>query len=204
MRETPLRAGLQIQVLSPASKVRGRLLQLQLYCMCQVEFSSESCSVQHVGLVVCLLLLLTPAGVFNSFKSTYDFQLQPTVLDDFTAILTIRHPNISTSFSLTRFRLSVSPNPAAATATTNTSSGGSGTAAPVTLFNPLLSPRLACGVTLPMLSAATYSGGGSKLLSDFNSIVASNAVIDGPAWVQSSLTSSAPVTINTTVSGRSE
>lgn len=164
-------------------------------CVCLGQESA----VPRLHLLVCDVLVLV-AGAFNSFKSTYDFQLQPSILDDYLAILTIRHPNVSGSFVMTRFRLSVSPNPATAAAATVTNITTSTAAAPVVLFNPLVNPRLVCSVVMPSITLSTYSGGSTKLLADFNSIVASNAVLDSPAWVQSSLTNSTPVTINATVS----
>jgi hypothetical protein len=122
------------------------------------------------------------------------------VLDDYLAILTIRHPNVSGSFGMTQFRISVSPNTAAAAATATTNANSSSTPAPVVLFNPLVNPRLVCSVTLPRIALTAYSGGSSKLLADFATIMTGNAALEGPAWVQRSLTSSAPVTINATVS----
>lgn len=101
---------------------------------------------------------------------------------------------------MTQFRISVSPNPAAAAATASTNATNSAAAAPVVLFNPLVNPRLVCSVTLPRITLVAYSGGSSKLLADVATVVASNAALEGPAWVQPSLSSSAPVIINTTVS----
>jgi hypothetical protein len=144
-------------------------------------------------------------GVFNSFKGAYDFQLQPTVVDTYLAVITIRHPNVSSSFVLTTFHISVSPNPVAAAgdaaSNTSTAAGTAAvTAASVALFNPLVNPRLVCSISLPRLLATSNTGGPSKLLADFNSIVTSNALLAGPTWVQSSLTRDSPVTVNATVS----
>lgn len=101
---------------------------------------------------------------------------------------------------MAQFRISVSPNPTTAATPSATNATSSTTAAPVVLFNPLVNPRLVCSVTLPRIALTAYRGGSIKLLADFASIVASNAALEGPAWVQTSLTSSTPVTINTTVS----
>lgn len=145
------------------------------------------------------------AAVFNAFKGAYTFQLPPSSLDTYLAIITIRHPNVSTSFAMSQFNITVVPNAAAAVDTSvNSSSTAATAAAPMVLFNPLVNPKLVFSVTLPYLAAATYSGGQSKLLADFNGIVAGNAGLDGPAWVESSVFNSAPVTIQATVSGCSQ
>lgn len=139
--------------------------------------------------------------MFNSFKGAYTFQLQPSSLDTFLAIITFRHPNVSTSFTMSQFNITVSPNPAAA-ADASTTTGSMATANQVVLFNPMVDPKLVFNIILPYLDATTYTGGQSKLLADFNSIVATNAALDGPAWVESSISNSMPVTILATVSNR--
>lgn len=127
--------------------------------------------------------------------------MQLGTLDTYFAVLTMRHPNVSGSFVMIQFHLSLVPDPAAAAApAANDTSTPAVTAASLALFNPLVNPRLGCTVTLPRITLSTYIGGSSKLLRDFNSIVASNAALDGPAWVQSSLTNSTPVTISAAVS----
>jgi hypothetical protein len=139
-------------------------------------------------------------GAFNTIKGTYDFTVTSNILDTYMAIITIRHPNVSTSFSMARFYLSISPPPVSDATATPANGTNTASAASVVLFNPLVNPRLLCLVTLPRMTASTYNGGSSKLLSDFNTIVASNAVLDSPSWVQSMLTGSSSLTINTTVS----
>lgn len=141
------------------------------------------------------------AGVFNAFKGAYTFQLPPSQLDTYLAIITFTHPNVSTSFTMSQFNITVFPSPV--TAADIPVSGGATTAvmaASVALFNPLVNPRLMFSVALPFLSTNSYSGGQVKLLADFNIIVSSNAGLDGPAWVESNVTNSTPVTIQATVS----
>lgn len=120
----------------------------------------------------------------------------------YLAVLSIRHPNISTSAAATFFHISaiVAPAPAAASATNTTGTAAAVTAATVALYNPLVNPRILCGVVLPRLAASSYTGGSSKLLADFAAVVSANAALAGPNWVQSSVVTSTPLTINATVS----
>jgi hypothetical protein len=139
--------------------------------------------------------------VFNAFKGAYTFQLPPSQLDTYMAIITFRHPNVSTSFSMAQFNITVSPSTAtAADIPASGTSTAAVTTASIALFNPLVNPRLVFSVALPFFSTTSHSGGQVKLLADFNTIVSSNAGLDGPAWVESSVTNSTPVTIQATVS----
>lgn len=74
------------------------------------------------------------------------------------------------------------------------------TAASLALFNPLVNAKLVCNVTLPQLAAASYPGGSNKLLAEFNSVVASNAALEGTQAVQSTLTNTAPAMVHAVVS----
>jgi hypothetical protein len=53
-------------------------------------------------------------------------------------------------------------------------------------------------VEFPSITAATY-GGAAKVVSDFQSIVATTVGLAGPAWVSATALNSTPVVLNVTV-----
>jgi hypothetical protein len=162
------------------------------------------------------------AGIFNAFRGAYEINVWPQVEQPYLAVLSLRHPNISSSFRAFTFRLTAVTDPdalearaaaeaaaaaAAAALTAKAAPSAAATAAAAAaaagpVFNPLLQPRVALAVELPGLDAAAY-GGAPKVLADFKAIVASTAVLDGPDWVVANLTGTKPVAINATVGGAS-
>lgn len=120
-------------------------------------------------------------------------------------MLSLRHPNLTSSFVVKTFQLAVVPNPAlaAAATTTNTSTTTAATstvtAASIALFNPLVNPRFDFVATFNRLSAVSYPGGSTQALDTFKTIVAANAVVDGPKWVVASVLALTPLKINATV-----
>lgn len=155
-----------------------------------------------------MLMLVTtrllPTGVFDAVKGSYTFAMTSNTPDTYLVILSLRHPNVSGSFTMTKFHLAVVPNPAAVTAaTTNTSTTtdlSTVTAASVALFNPLVNPQVSYVVRFPQLLVSAYAGGGAKALADFKAVVAATGSLDGPAWVQAVVLPGAQLTVNTTVS----
>lgn len=153
--------------------------------------------------------------MFNAFRSTYEIKVWPQAQGSFLALLSLRHPNVSSSFRLAAFRLTAAPNPeapppAASSAPTAsapaTAGGATSTATAAALlaaagpvFNPLLHPRISLVATFPAVSAASYGGGTTKLMADFRAIVAFTAALTGPDWVIANLTNAAPATVNATV-----
>lgn len=152
-------------------------------------------------------------GIFNSFRGVYEVKVLPQVEQLYLAVLSIRHPNITTSFRAVTFHVTATQNPdvlaaaaavaaAAATSTSSTSTTSGSTTLTAAqigpVFNPLTHPTVSLLVMLPRLTAAVY-GGASQVLADFTSIVTSTAVLDGPEWVVASLVNSTPVTVNATV-----
>jgi hypothetical protein len=145
------------------------------------------------------------AGVFDAVRGSYTFQIFPSLPDTYLALLSIRHPNLSNSFNLTKFHLAVVPNPAtaAAAAAANasaTTDSSAVTAASLALFNPLVNPRVSFVVSLPDVVVARYAGGSAKALSDFNAVVAAKAALDGASWVQAALLPGTSLIVNATVS----
>ncbi len=159
-------------------------------------------------------------GVYSTFKGLYQLQLFPQVAQDYVALLSVRHPNIDGTFTLTRFTISAIANPVAATdtsttgSTTTTSSTptslaaalASGTASAASIvaalgpsFNPLVNPKLTFNATFPKLNAATY-GGADRLVAHFSAIVSSVAALTSPQWVVAVVASPSPVVIQATVS----
>jgi len=112
----------------------------------------------------------------------------------YLGLLSIRHPNISSSFAFVQFRVEVASNPAA-TQTANSTADNS----TVVLFNPLSNPQIGFTVTFPKLTAATYAGGSSKAMKDFQAVVAAAAALEGPSWVQATVVNASTLTFNTTV-----
>jgi hypothetical protein len=160
---------------------------------------------------------LRPPGIFNAFRGAYEISVWPQVEQVYLAVLSLRHPNISSSFRVFTFHLAAVTDPevlaaraaaeaaasaaattAAAKPTTAAASAAAAVAAAGPVLNPLLQPRVVLAVTLPALDAAAY-GGRAKVLADFKTIVAGTAVLDGPEWVLANLTSTKPVIINATV-----
>lgn len=149
--------------------------------------------------------------MFNAFRSAYEVKVWPQAQAAYLALLSLRHPNVSSSFRLAAFRLTAAPDPELAAApapgaATSTTSGGTTStttttlAAPGPVFNPLLHPRINLVVAFPKVgSASEYGGGPTKLLGDFRAIVASTAALTGPDWVVASLIASTPATVNATV-----
>lgn len=155
------------------------------------------------------------AGIFNAFQGLYQIKLLPPTEQPYLAVLSMRHPNVSTSFRVVAFHVAAVTNPevaeakaaaaaaAAAAAVAAASGVGSASAAPSLaqlgpVFNPLTQPRVGLLVALPALTAAAY-GGEAKLVADFRAIVASNAALQGPEWVAASLVNSTPAVVNATV-----
>lgn len=149
-----------------------------------------------------------PAGVFNAFRGTYEIKVWPQAQQTYLAVLSLRHPNVSTSQRLVTFRVTAALNPEAAVAapgagggTTTTGGGASAAllAAAGPVFNPLLNPRISMVVTFPAMDATTYGGGAPKLLADFSAIVAATAALVGPEWVVVKYVNTTPATLNATV-----
>lgn len=145
------------------------------------------------------------AGVFSTLTGAYSFQFRAGTPDNYLAVVSIRHPNISTSPVAAFCHIAAVVNVATAAPATPafnaTASTATVTAASLAIFNPLANPSISCGVSLPRLSASTYAGGSSKLLADFGAVVAANAVLDGPNWVQASVVNATPAVLNATVRG---
>jgi hypothetical protein len=149
--------------------------------------------------------LAWPAGVFDAVRGSYTFQIFPSLPDTYLALLSLRHPNLTNSFNLTKFHLAVVPNPAtaAAAAAANASAAGDSsvvTAASLALFNPLVNPQVAFVVSLPDVAVPQYAGGSAKALADFKLVVAAKGALDGASWVQAAVLPGTTLAINATVS----
>jgi len=181
------------------------------------------------GLFYCVLIVCTttqhnsqisnpqtlptnPPGVFNAFRGVYEIKVWPQLEQTYLAVLSIRHPNVSSTFRLVTFHLTAATSPdaalaaataAAAATQTTTAASGAGSSTPTLaqigpVFNPLLNPQVRLVVTFPSIDAVAY-GGGDKVLADFRAIVAGTAALQGPEWVQAALVNTTPVVVNATV-----
>eukprot|EP00878_Enallax_costatus_P033121 GHUV01036508.1.p1 GENE.GHUV01036508.1~~GHUV01036508.1.p1 ORF type:complete len:310 (+),score=49.62 GHUV01036508.1:201-1130(+) len=142
-------------------------------------------------------------GSFDSVQGSYSIQFTPSMAITYTAVLSLRHPNLTSSFVVRRFHLAVIPNPALftpAAAVNTTANTSTATLASVALFNPPSNSKFDFVATFNKLSATTYPGGNSTALDTFKAVVAANAVLSGTNWVIASITAVTPLRLNCTVS----
>ena len=144
--------------------------------------------------------------MFNSFKGAYQATFYPSAAQTYTAILTLRHPNVPQSARVLVFQVTSVQDPAvaaaaaAALAAANSNAGTSGSSTMTApLLNPLSNPRVAFTVEFPSMTAAGY-GGPTRALVDFKAMVAQAAGLNGPAWVNAAVVTPAPLGLNATVS----
>jgi hypothetical protein len=145
------------------------------------------------------------SGIFNPYKGAYQVTFYPSAAQTYTAILTLRHPNVPQSVRVLIFQIFAVPDPALAAAAADADAAANrsatSTSSTVTgpILNPLSNPKIVFAVDFPKMTAAGY-GGPTRAVSDFRAMVSQAAGLDGPAWVNAAVVTQAPLGLNATVS----
>jgi hypothetical protein len=145
--------------------------------------------------------------VFNPQTGNLIIDIFPPYPDQFTAILSLRHPNVPGSeHSITFQALAIASPATTATATAAAAASPQLSSQPVTsnallmdpVLNPLVNPSVTMLVQFPGMTAAGY-GGAARAEADFKAILAQAAGLEGVEWVTATVTNSTPLVLNATV-----